>query len=386
MSGIGSTLRRFWIEIAWAAFALANIGVIVALRRWETIPFHFVWVSLTLVYGYRVWRIRSTAILLAAVMLLTGAALVWTINRGHETLDELAEVPLMAAMFIAMVWHAQRRQAAMEEVRRSAESEHEMLERQRDFVRDASHELRTPITIASGHAELIRATAAEPQVVNDAAIVLDELDRLSGLSERLLLLAAASHPRFLTFRRVDVRGLIIDLERRWTPAAERRWRFACDIDGSLRADEERLKLAIDALIENAIKFTGPQDEISVTLRRVGGAAEIEVADSGEGIPPEDLPRVFDRFARAHHDRARRSGGTGLGLAIVKAIAEAHGGSVSVRVNDEGGSTFRLTLPGLDSSPRPKDSGAMELAPQDQLRAMDDPAFVPSPLELDPGPG
>ena len=161
MSGIGSTLRRHWVEVAWAAFALANVAVIVLLSHWETIPFHFVWVSLTLVYGLRLWRLRTTMVVLLVVSVATGAALALSIARGHEGPDELAEVPLMAAMFVAMVWHAVRRQAAVEEAGRLAESEHRLLMGQREFVRDASHEFRTPITVARGHAELIRESGPE---------------------------------------------------------------------------------------------------------------------------------------------------------------------------------------------------------------------------------
>src|SRR4029450_13676045 len=152
MWDIGSKLRRHWLELAWAVFAMANLAVILLLDHWETIPFHFIWVRLTLLYGLRVWSCRTTATVLAVVMVATGLALAWTVTHGAERPDELSEVPLMAAMFVAMVWHARRRQAAMEEVRRLAESEHRLREREQEFVRDASHELRTPITIARGHA------------------------------------------------------------------------------------------------------------------------------------------------------------------------------------------------------------------------------------------
>jgi two-component system OmpR family sensor kinase len=357
MSGIESTLRKHWVELAWGVFAAANVVVILTLSQWETVPFHFIWVSLTIVYGFRVWRIRTTVILLAVVMLVTGAALTYTITRGNERLDELTEVPLMASMFLAMVWHARRRQAAMEEVRRSAEKQHMMLDRQREFVRDASHELRTPITIARGHAELIRSTAADPQLTEDAAVVLDELARLSKLSERLLILAAADHPGLLAPRPVDVAHLIAELERRWIPAASRRWTFACVARGHLTVDEDRLGIALDALIENAVKFTAPGDAISVRARPAGRSLAIEVTDQGEGIEPEHLPRVFDRFARADGDRARGSGGTGLGLAIVRAIVEAHGGTVAARSVPGRGSTFAITLPGFHSHPPETESAA-----------------------------
>ena len=120
-----------------------------AVPEWQTVPFHFIWVSLTVLYGYRLWAPRPTAALLAAVGVATAAAVVATGDLSTQRLNELAEVPLMAAMFMVMVWHARRRHEALRQVERSAE-------REREFVRDASHELRTPITVARGHAELIR--------------------------------------------------------------------------------------------------------------------------------------------------------------------------------------------------------------------------------------
>ena len=88
MSDIASTLRRHWVEVAWGAFAAVNVAVILTLTDWETIPFHFVWVSLTLVYGFRVWRLRTTMIVLLVVFVVTGAALAWTVSRGGEGPDE----------------------------------------------------------------------------------------------------------------------------------------------------------------------------------------------------------------------------------------------------------------------------------------------------------
>jgi signal transduction histidine kinase len=346
MSGIGSTLRSRWVEITWGAFAAANVAVIVLVSRWETIPFHFVWVSLTLVYGFRRWRLRTTMILLLVVIAVTGAALAWSIARGHEGPDELAEVPLMAAMFLAMVWHAVRRQAAVEEAGRLAESEHLLLMGQREFVRDASHELRTPITVARGHAELIRDAGPSDQVSADAEVVLDELGHLSRLSERLLLLTTAGHPGFLTTDRVPVEPFLDGLVRRWAPTAERDWQVRIQVRGTVRVDRERLETAIDGLLENAVKATAVGDEISVGCRADDDDLLIEVADRGRGIRAEDLPRIFDRFSRVGPDRARSNGGTGLGLSITKAIVEAHGGSIGVESVEGRGATFRIRLGGF----------------------------------------
>src|SRR2546423_14320480 len=206
MSGIASTLRKYSVELGWAAFAALNFAAMPFTGEWETVPFHFVWVSLTLVYGFRVWRLWPTAGALSGVVLVSGAALLAMSGRGQVSTAELTEVPLMGAMFVAMVWHARRRHAALEELRR-------VTERERDFVRDASHELRTPITIARGHAELIRAGASSDQIVADAEIVLDELARLERVAERLLLLAAVEHEGFLFRIPVDVEPLLGETAR-----------------------------------------------------------------------------------------------------------------------------------------------------------------------------
>ena len=148
-------LRRRRLEIAWGAFALANLALIVWFTRWETVPFHLIWVSLTLLYGFHVWRPATTGVVLLAVMVTTGIALTVTVVRGHEHFDEVLEVPLMAAMFVAMVWHARRKLTAELQSRRFGEENARLLATQRRFLQDASHHLRTPITIALTHTELL---------------------------------------------------------------------------------------------------------------------------------------------------------------------------------------------------------------------------------------
>src|SRR4051794_39798619 len=106
-------LRRRSVELLWGVFALANLGAMVEWQWWETIPFHFIWVSLTVVYGFRVWGSRATATTLAAVCITTGALIAADARVGTQEWGELFEVPLMSAMFLAMVWHARRRQDAL---------------------------------------------------------------------------------------------------------------------------------------------------------------------------------------------------------------------------------------------------------------------------------
>jgi len=346
MSAIGSALRRRGVEIGWAAFALAAAAFTIVMTRWETIPFHLIWVSLAIVYGFRVWKTSTTAAVLGAVMAATGAALIWTVARGHEAPDEVAEVPLMASMFIAMAWHAKRRQRAVEEAQRAAATERKVLERQREFVRDASHELRTPITVARGHAELIRRMSEDPRSRADADVIVSELDRLSRTSDGLLTLAAADHPSFLSTAAVDVGELLMETVARWGPAAERDWRVAVDAEGTITIDRGRMETVLDALIENAVHASEPGSPIRVSARADGGWLIVAVSDHGVGIGPEELPHIFDRFSRRDTGRGRASGGTGLGLAIVEAIARAHGGSVEAASEPGRGTTIGVRLPGF----------------------------------------
>ena len=335
--------RERWIDVAWVVFSLANLAAMLVIPTWETVPFHFIWVSLTVLYGFRVWRTRPTLTVLAAVMGLTGLFIGIDYSRGAQPLDEVTEVPLMAAMFVAMVWHARRRLSAMEETERVSMENLRLLERERRFVQDASHELRTPITVALGHTELIQRRATDPTIVEDVDVIADELARLRRLVDGLLLLAGTDDPQQLHLVPMDVGEIVADAVRRWA-ATPRRWVLGAAEEAVVLADRDRLAVAFDALIENAVQHTREQDTIEVGVRRRDGTAVISFRDTGTGIPTEDLDRIFDRFARADPGRSRHTGGFGLGLSIVRAIVEAHLGTVRVTSQVDVGTTFEIDLP------------------------------------------
>jgi signal transduction histidine kinase len=335
--------RERWIDVAWVVFSLANLAAMLVIPTWETVPFHFIWVSLTLLYGFRVWRTRPTLTVLAFVMLMTGLFIWIDYSRGAQPLDEITEVPLMAAMFVAMVWHARRRLSAMEETERVSMENLRLLERERRFVQDASHELRTPITVALGHTELIQRRATDPTIVEDVDVIADELARLRRLVDGLLLLAGTDDPQQLHLVPVDVGEIVADAVRRWA-ATPRRWVLGAAEEAIVLADRDRLAVAFDALIENAVQHTREQDTIEVGVRRRDGTAVVSFRDTGTGIPTGDLDRIFDRFARADPGRSRHTGGFGLGLSIVRAIAEAHLGTVHVTSQVDVGTTFEIDLP------------------------------------------
>jgi signal transduction histidine kinase len=314
------------------------------------VPFLVIWVSLTVIYGFRLWRLQPTILTWAAVTLATfGLILVQVIN-GQQGADYLVEVPLIALMFLVMVWHGRRRQAAiqerltaMEEVQRISQENLRLLEQQRQFLQDASHELGTPITVALGHAELIERATVDQAVAADARVVAGELARLRRLTHRLLLLASVGTPDFLHLAPVAADALVLDALERWG-SVPRRWRLGEVAEATVLGDADRLVAALDALLENAVAHTEPTDFIEVTVATRGTNVVLAVTDSGSGIPAEELERIFGRFTRAEPYRSREAGGFGLGLAIVRAITEAHHGSVEVRSISGQGSTFEMVIP------------------------------------------
>jgi len=197
------------VDIAWVAFVGLNLAAMHLLRAWQTIPFLAIWVSLTAIYGFRLWRLQPTILTLAAVTLATGGVIGVQVASGQEDGEYLAEVPLIAMMFLVMVWHGRRRLAAMDErlaamaqMQRVSEENLQLLEKQRQFLQDASHELGTPITVALGHTELIEQATGDPVVAKDARVVEDELLRLRRLASRMLLLASAGARTFCTWHRL----------------------------------------------------------------------------------------------------------------------------------------------------------------------------------------
>ena len=211
---------------------------------------------------------------------------------------------------------------------------------QRDFIRDAGHELRTPITIVRGHLEVMGADPTEQRETLD--LVTDELDRMSRYVSDLLLLATAERIDFLRPVPTDVQSLTQRLFSNAQAFGSRRWRLEACGRGELVADPDRLTQAVMNLADNAVRHTTEHDDIVLGSRMVDGEARFWVCDTGPGIPPEDQERVFERFARGGD--TRRRDGSGLGLAIVQAIVRAHGGRVDLVSEPGTGTTFTIVLP------------------------------------------
>jgi two-component system, OmpR family, sensor kinase len=211
---------------------------------------------------------------------------------------------------------------------------------QREFVRDAGHELRTPITIIRGHIELL---TGEPERMEEtAAIVADELDRMSRFVDDLLLLAKAERPDFLELRTVSLDELTHELLAKAKQLGERDWVLDASSNVLVVADPQRLTQAVMNLADNAVHHTPERAEVGIGSDVRGQMTRLWVRDTGIGIAPGDRERIFSRFQRGLG--GRRYEGSGLGLAIVRAIAEAHGGWVELTSEQGAGARFELVFP------------------------------------------
>ncbi|HXR11517.1 MAG TPA: HAMP domain-containing sensor histidine kinase [Gaiellaceae bacterium] len=353
-------LRRNRLEAVLAAFLAANLVVMLVWPSFVRLPFFLTWIGLTLVYGFHPWRPYTTMLAVAGLSLATLAVILADGFKGDELWGNLVTVPLLAVMFGAMAWHARRRATAQAHAEATAETRASLLGRQQQFVYDASHELRTPVTIARGHLELLR---RESPGTPEIEVAVDELDRMERIVERLLLLARAEQPEFLAPESIDIESFLEDVFMRWSEVAPHAWRLELDVTGIVWADPGALRNALDALLENAVKYTEPHAAIVVRATAVSGDIVVEVANEGQEVPEDGLHTIFDRFARADDARTRAHGGVGLGLSIVAAIARAHGGTCTVE--RRGGETvFALRLPVVadgDDEPAAEILGAMDAA-------------------------
>ena len=219
----------------------------------------------------------------------------------------------------------------------------------RDFVANVSHELRTPLASLKLLAETLSSAGAhEPQVLTDYLGRIEvEVDRLALMVDELGELSSIETGEVRVERRpVNVGKLVLRAVER-LEALARRAGLSVEIDvpdelPEVEGDERRLEQVLVNLLHNAIKFTPPQGLVRVSARVEGDEMTVAVADSGVGIPGDEIERVFERFYKA--DRSRSSRGTGLGLALARHVVNAHGGSIKAESVEGKGSTFRFTLP------------------------------------------
>ena len=218
----------------------------------------------------------------------------------------------------------------------------------RNLTADIAHELRTPLSNIQGYLEAIRDGLVQP-TPETIDTIHDQAIHLSRLVEDLRLLARVEsgdlHLELTTASAEDLLQLSVEAVR---PRAEAKGvDLRLDAGASLpelQVDSTRISQVIGNLLDNAITHTPAGGSVTVSAREAGGALEVAVADTGPGIAPEDLPRLFDRFYRADPSRSRATGGTGLGLTIARRLVEAHGGTIEVESTVGEGSRFTVRLP------------------------------------------
>ncbi len=299
---------------------------------------------------------------LGVVLVLVSAAVAWSLAgqvlrpvrrltrtaRGITDADLSGRIPVDGHDELAELGHTFN-----EMVQRLDEGFHA----QRRFLDDVAHELRTPITIAQGHLELL---GDDPDdVAETIEIVKDELTRMSRYVADLLVLAKAEQPDFLHLGNVDLGELAHDVHLRSAGLADRVWALdETPPPGTAVtvADRGRLEQAILNLALNAVQHTDDGDEIGLGVRIAGTEAHLTVRDTGSGIDPDVVGTLFQRSTRGAGSRASRPDGTGIGLSIVDAIVRAHGGRVDIASTPGNGSAFTLVIP-LQSDLRPAEENA-----------------------------
>ena len=221
--------------------------------------------------------------------------------------------------------------------------------RERQFISDASHELKTPLTVINANAQMLRRWADRDEQIRRESLeaIIDESAGLAGMVSGMLLLAKADSGERIPMEPVDVSSLAREVTESARSRAEQKGlalEFVPSAESAIvYGSESLLRQLFSNLVDNAVKFTD-SGRVDVAVRIEGNDAVGEVRDTGAGIDDESLARVFDRFYRSDKSRNRAVEGTGLGLAIVRSIARVHGGTVAASRRPEGGSVFTVRLP------------------------------------------
>ncbi len=219
-------------------------------------------------------------------------------------------------------------------------------QKQERFVSDASHELRTPISVIRSYAELLKRRGKDkPEIFDEATdAILTESDRMQHLTEQMLILAKNEDQENIIFEQVNISQIARDVIRSLSTAYQREIKYYHDVDHDITigADRRKIQQAIYILVDNACKYS--EDIVLVRMQENHQQLTIDVSDKGEGLTENELVHIFDRFYRVDKARSRKAGGTGLGLAICHQIIQAHGGEIEITSQVNQGSTFTLKLP------------------------------------------
>ncbi|GEM_PF-598642 len=325
--------------------------------------------TLQLAYNIRNVDVTRQALLQVVVVaaifpMLVAAAASWlSLGRALAPISALTETAMQISHADDLSRRIPLQGSPNDEIGRLVLAFNDTLERlenlfntQQRFLADVSHELRTPLTVIKGNVALMRKMGtADPELLEG---IEEETDRLTRLVVNLLLEAQAESGKLpLHFAPVELDTLLLEVFKEMRVLARDRVHIKItEIDQVVvNGDRDRLEQVLINLVSNAIKYTPAGGDVFLSLAKVGENARIIVRDTGIGIPPKDLPHIFERFYRAEKSRSRSmDGGFGLGLSISQWIVNHHGGHIEVDSVEGKGTTFVIYLPLLQTSSAPSE--------------------------------
>jgi two-component system, OmpR family, sensor kinase len=306
---------------------------------------------------------RVLMILLPLSLILTGAISMWYVGRSLSPISELTEHASRFTRALAapgqMAEVPRLVSSSPDELGLLAATFNELfarvaaaIQQLRQFVSDASHEMRTPLTVLQGETELLLSERRKPEEYERTLEVIHgELGHLSRIVESLFTLSMADAGQLRVANGIVYMNEILEeaCEIAVPLARSKRISIEQDLPPEIAAkgDESFLRDLFLVFLENAVKYSPPDTRIKVNLRRVNGSARVQFQDEGIGISPQHVPHIFERFYRANDSGQADARGSGLGLAIAQAIAHAHGGKIDCETSAGRGSTFTVTLPVVD---------------------------------------
>jgi signal transduction histidine kinase len=249
----------------------------------------------------------------------------------------------------------------LEETRQAYQQLEELEKRKSDFIAISSHELRTPLGLILGHATSLRESVQDEQYRSQLDVILRSASRLKKIIDDLTNVnAVQSGTAKLKQRTVSINIIIQEITASFQETAQAKG-VSLDtelprLDLMLDCDEEKIALALNNLVENALVFIDRNGHVIVTAEKLPGYIKVSVIDSGIGIPTKDVPHVFDKFYQVESHLTRHHGGMGLGLSVAKAMIEMHDGQIWVESIEGKGSNFSFLLPARDDPSRTRPTG------------------------------
>jgi signal transduction histidine kinase len=345
----------FWV---WVLVLLVAGWTVIEVPSTEIFAIETVVLSFALLYGFGVWPVGRTVVSIGAFVVVVAVAMLPRAAAGELPDAELIEIVVPVVLAVTVIFHVRRRELAIRQANTLAAADRRRAAARERLSRTTSHELRTPLTIASGYVDHLLEGERDEQRREDLLTVRDELEQVTRVSERLV--RAVALDLGAPEQRTAVGPLLEEVRRRWAVVVDRDLVAECSVD-TVAVNAERLRAALDTLVENAVRYTCSGMRIRLFATSEGGWARVGVADSGTGMLPRLVERINDggglpSDAQSDDDSALNLrvaspealrdmySQTGFGLRMVAAIAGSAGGRLHAGRAREGGASVALVVP------------------------------------------